>query len=289
MRPADSLIVVTDKPAFFVGGGRAESAPRKGYEVAVIEIRLDGKGAGTGSMAAAARVRPDGDGGVLLDDYVGGADHHHRRHAKAVMKRRWLATLPATIVAVGVVSAAQDFKSVWRSQDAPQVSFAGKKVAALVISKDDSLRISGEESLVRELTARGLQAVATYRIAPKEELQSADRARQWFEKANVEGVVALRPVSNEKRISYNDSLWLSPSYNTFWGYYGYGYSTAVVIGGVDRDTVITVETLIFSVPRNQLMWAAVSETRNPKTLQKFVEDLVKESVKELQKQGLARK
>ena len=62
----------------------------------------------------------------------------------------------------------------------------------------------------------------------------------------------------------------------------------MVIGGVDRDTVITVETLIFSVPRNQLLWAAVSETRNPKTLQKFVEDLVKESVKELQKQGIGR-
>ena len=47
----------------------------------------------------------------------------------------------------------------------------------------------------------------------------------------------------------------------------------MVIGGVDRDTVITVETLIFSVPRNQLMWAAVSETRNPKTLQTFVEQI----------------
>ena len=33
---------------------------------------------------------------------------------------------------------------------------------------------------------------------------------------------------------------------------------------------------------------AVSETKNPKTLPKFVEDLVKQSVKELQKQGLAR-
>ena len=53
----------------------------------------------------------------------------------------------------------------------------------------------------RELTARGLQAVATYRMAPKEELQSAERARGWFEKASVEGVVALRPVSSEKRIS----------------------------------------------------------------------------------------
>jgi hypothetical protein len=66
------LILVTDKAVFFVGGGRADEnlAARKGFEVAVIEIRIDGKGAGTGSMAAAARVRPDGNGGVLLDDFA---------------------------------------------------------------------------------------------------------------------------------------------------------------------------------------------------------------------------
>ena len=65
-----TVIVVTDKPAYFIGGGRAESAPRKGYEVAVITMRIGGEGNGTGSMAGAARVRPDGDGGVLLDDYA---------------------------------------------------------------------------------------------------------------------------------------------------------------------------------------------------------------------------
>ena len=66
------LVLVTDKPVFFIGGGRADEnlAARKGFEVAVIEIRIDGKGVGTGSMAAAARVRPDGDGGVLLDDFA---------------------------------------------------------------------------------------------------------------------------------------------------------------------------------------------------------------------------
>jgi hypothetical protein len=36
------------------------------------------------------------------------------------------------------------------------------------------------------------------------------------------------------------------------------------------------------------VWAAVSETRNPKDLRQFIEELVKESVNELQKQGLAR-
>jgi hypothetical protein len=198
------------------------------------------------------------------------------------------ATVVAALAAVALVSADVKYTSAWRSSEAGQVSFAGKKVAALLISQDESLRMSGEEALARELAARGLQSVATYRIAPKEELQSAERAKVWFERANVEGVVALRPVSSEKRTTYNPGMWANPSYSTLWGYYGYGWSSAYTFGSVDRDTVVVVETTIYSVPRNLLLWAAVSEIKNPKNLQSAIADLVKGSVKELQKQGLAR-
>lgn len=197
----------------------------------------------------------------------------------------------ATLLAVlGVVlDGAPRFTSVWRSPDAAQFRLTGGTVAALVITADDSLRIAGEESLARELIARGLPAVTTYRIAPKEELTDAERAKGWFEKANVEAVIAVRPVSSKTRSAYNPDVWLNPTYNTLWRYYGYGWGSAYLSESPSRDTVITVETLMFSVPRNQLMWAAVSETTNPKTLQRFVADLVKASAKELQKQGLARK
>jgi hypothetical protein len=65
-----TIVLVTDRPVFFVGSGQAGAKPKAGYEVAVIRIQMDGKGQGRGTMAAAARVRPDGDGGVLLDDYA---------------------------------------------------------------------------------------------------------------------------------------------------------------------------------------------------------------------------
>ncbi len=200
-----------------------------------------------------------------------------------------LTTLATVVAAAAAVSAAITFTSTWKSPDAGSVSFAGKKVAALVISQDDSLRVAGEESLVRELSARGMQAVATYRIAPKEELQRAETAKPWFEKSNVEGVVAVRPVSAEKRQTYTPGTWVNPYYSTLWGYYGYGWGNVYVPGSVHEETVVVVETTIYSVPRNQLLWAAVSETRNPRELGKFVEELVKQSVEELHKQGLARR
>ena len=181
------------------------------------------------------------------------------------------------------------FTSTWKWMDAAKVSFAGKKVAALVITQDQSLQVAGEEALVRELSARGLQTVATYRIVPAPELTTADKAKVWYDKQGVEGVVALRPVGKEQVRSYEPSLWMGPTYGSLWGYYGYAWSAVYIPGPARADTVITVETLVFSVPLNQLVWAGVSETKNPKQLQTFVKDLVKSTAKEMEKQGLHRR
>ena len=202
---------------------------------------------------------------------------------------RTLVTAAFTATAVVTLSAAIKFTSTFKSMDAGGVNFAGKKVAALVISNDDSLRVAGEESLVRELNARGMQAVATYRIAPKEELRRPETAKPWFEKAGVEGVVAVRPVSADTQETYSPGTWTSANYGTLWGYYGYGWSAVYIPGGVQRETKVVVESTIYSVPRNQLLWAAVTETTNPRDLRGFVEELVKRSVEEMQKQGLARR
>ena len=195
------------------------------------------------------------------------------------------------ILAVGLgtaLFAAVTFTSTWKSMDAGTISFGGKKVAALLISNDDSLRVAGEEGLARELSARGMQGVTTYRIAPKEELQTGERAKPWFERAGVEGVVALRPVSADRRSTYTPSVWTSTYYSTLWGYYNYGWTAVYTPGSKRQETIVTIETTIYSVPRNELLWAAITETRNPKDLRSFIEELVKESVKQMQKQGLAR-
>ena len=142
---------------------------------------------------------------------------------------------------------------------------------------------------MRELNARGIQGVASYRIAPKEELQRAETAKGWFEKANLEGVVAVRPVSADRRQTYTPGTWVTSNYSTLWGYYGYGWGSVYVPGSARNETVVVVETTIFSVPGNALLWAGVSETRDPADLGQFVEDLVKEAVKVLQEQGLARR
>jgi hypothetical protein len=123
---------------------------------------------------------------------------------------------------------------------------------------------------------------------PKPELDKAEKAKVWYEQAGVEGVVAVRPISAEKVRTYTPATWTDPYYSSFWSYYGYGWGSYYVPGTSREDTVVVVETLVFSVSRNTLLWAAVSETKNPKQLQQYVKDLVTATVKEMQKHGLAR-
>ena len=64
------LILVTDKPVFFVGGARPNAKPRAGYETALIQLQVNDGGSGTGMMAPAARVKPGGEAGVRIDNYA---------------------------------------------------------------------------------------------------------------------------------------------------------------------------------------------------------------------------
>jgi hypothetical protein len=184
------------------------------------------------------------------------------------------------------VTAAPKLTNVWKSPEVARLNFAGKKVAALVLTSNQSLQMSGEEALARELTARGVGGVATYRIAPSEVLKNVETAKAWFEKVKVEGVVALRPVSLEKSKEASAILWTSGYYPSFWGYYGYGWSNAYVPLSTRDVTTITVETLVYDIARDQLVWAAASNTRDPETLQEFIKDLVNAAVKEMRKAKL---
>jgi hypothetical protein len=66
-----SIVVVTDKPVYFAGGGSVNAKPREGYDVALLQFRMDDGGVGfEGTMAAAARVKPGGDTGVQIEDYA---------------------------------------------------------------------------------------------------------------------------------------------------------------------------------------------------------------------------
>jgi hypothetical protein len=50
------LTIVSDRPLLFLGAGLPGAKPRDGFDFAVVDLEIDAHGAGTGTLAAAARI-----------------------------------------------------------------------------------------------------------------------------------------------------------------------------------------------------------------------------------------
>ena len=69
--------------------------------------------------------------------------------------RRTLLTAVTIALAAGAVVHGAKFRSTWKAPDVDRLNFAGRKVAAVVISPDQDLQISAEEELARQAAALG--------------------------------------------------------------------------------------------------------------------------------------
>ena len=186
------------------------------------------------------------------------------------------------------VIARNDFVSSWKADGVTQIDFAGRKVAAVLIVDDTSLRVSAEEALAREISARGPIGVPAYQIIPKEAL-TKEAAKEWFERAGIAGLVALRPVRTETEKVYSAAVWASGYYGYAWDYWGYGWANVMPIGKGRDQRTITVETMLYDLTKGTAMWAALTRTTDPKDVQSYLKGLAKDVVKRLESEGLVRR
>jgi hypothetical protein len=197
--------------------------------------------------------------------------------------------LVLAVAATAAACATTSFHSTWKAPGAGPMSFKGKKVAALIVSKEEGVRYGAEDALARELSARGAVGIPAYSLIPKELVQDKEKAKEFLAKAQVAGVVAMRVVGKDKEVSGSPGGYYgAPYYATFWGsgYYGYGWGGVYDPGYIRTDTIVIVETLVYSLEQDKLVWAAQSETTNPEKVGPFIKELVSKAAAELKKQGL---
>jgi hypothetical protein len=182
-----------------------------------------------------------------------------------------LLVLALAVALAAPLAADTKFVDTFKAPEAANITFSGQKVAALAT----------------ELTGRGMRGVAAFRIVPVPETRNVARVREFLEKSEVQAVVVIRPVSlTSERAPTMPVMWNSGYYGGLYDYWGYGWGAVYEFGPPRIDTVLVTETLIYSVPTSKLLWAAVTRTKNPKEAQAYVKDLVKDTVKEMKKQGL---
>jgi hypothetical protein len=175
--------------------------------------------------------------------------------------------------------------SSWRAPDAEPLQIEGARVAAVAMIDQVASRRAAEDAIAQELAVRGAIGVPMYMIYADEDPTEEPAARAALEREGYTGLVVFRPVGTEQEIVATPGYIGSP-YSVYWGgYYGYGWGMPWY-GEIRTYSVVSVETLVYSLRQNKLVWAGQSTMVDPSSVDRLVHDTAGKVVKELERQGL---
>ncbi len=178
------------------------------------------------------------------------------------------------------------FISTWKAPDVHGIDPIGKRIAVLVMSSDAARRRSAEVYLANDLTIRGARGIPAYTLIGLDH-PNVDYARARFKEAGIEGVVIMRMVGHDQRVIVTPGGFSGSTYGSFGSYYSsYGMQVAYSSASVKTDTVVSIETLIYSLGTDKLIWAGTSRTSNPEGLSGLVDEVADAVAKQVAKQGL---
>ena len=158
-------------------------------------------------------------------------------------------------------------------------------MVAFFPSANTAKRRGLETALANELNEHGLDATAAYQIVP-EDLDSTGKAKPYIQKSGAAFALVMQVTGSEQQITGTPSMAGAGFYGRGgwggWGGWGWGG------GGTDirTDTLVGVQTLLYDLKADKLVWAGQSQTMNPSKADSFARELVRAVGNELQKDGL---
>jgi hypothetical protein len=175
--------------------------------------------------------------------------------------------------------------------------YQGEKLSKLLVIgvfKDDLMRRHFEDQFAARLAQDGRKAEASYVYMPD---MQAYREREKLEalvrKLGADGVLitALKDVENRKKYVPPRVDYVPGGPWGGYGYYGYYYQTMqpIYTPGYERtDKVVQLETRVFAVKTREMIWGGATESFNPSSSGKVVDELVRLVVSDMKNAGLLR-
>ena len=203
------------------------------------------------------------------------------------MKSQRALWLCGWVIAAAGCATATGFSSTWRNPATKAINLEGQKVVALVISTHETTRRAGEDAVAGQITARGAKGVPAWTILSTAEVQNEDRAKAALAQAGAAGVVTLEIVRQDRNApsgNFRVSLGFS-NRQSFWGNYRWAWNNAWHSGPPPSSSV-WVETLMYSLQPDELLWAGRSRTVNPGAAEGLFAEVANAAANEMEKAGL---
>lgn len=127
------------------------------------------------------------------------------------------------------------------------------KVLVVVLARSSEVRKTAEGRLM--VMMKNTIGVPSYMAVSEETAKDRAKMEAMLEREGFDGAIVIRMVSAKQTIE-----WHPTSYAGFMGYYTYAYPMAMSPGYLSQDTDVRVETRIFSLKDDKIVYGAFSNT-----------------------------
>ncbi len=204
------------------------------------------------------------------------------------------ATILGIVLGIAACSSQTQLYERWNDE-----SYTGpklQKVLVLGVFKDDIQRRAFESTFVKEVNVEGKQAIAGYTQMPEQDdFDSKEKILAVVKKIGVDSVLitSFKGII-EKQREVAPRVDYIPRMGMSYGRYGYGYrgyygSTYEAVyrpGYTITDSIVQLETRIYSVKSEKLVWAGKTKSVNASSGEEVVKELVQLVVKDMKISGL---
>ncbi len=154
------------------------------------------------------------------------------------------------------------FINTWNQPGAQPIDSATSQVAVVFMSPDAATRRTAEDQMVRKLEEHGIRAVAAESVFAADQVGSARQMQRRFEDAGINTVLTMRVLGGKAALSTElqpyEQFPTRLDYRQLSQYWGYGWGRVYVPGYLRTDTLVAMETLVYSVPRDSMIWGSRS-------------------------------
>ncbi len=169
----------------------------------------------------------------------------------------------------------------WKAPDVEPEPFT--KVVAIATSQDKILRRIAEDEFVRRLP-KGTQGVTAYSLIPEESREDKEALRRILEKAGVDGAVVFMVTGVDTNLEYSPGT----SHYSFYGYYGWAWSTVQAPDYMKWEKTVNVEASVYRISDAKLVWSAISQSTDPDSAKNVIDDVARLVAKRMQQAGLVK-
>ena len=196
--------------------------------------------------------------------------------------KKTLVSAALILFLISAVEAGIKFTYTWKSPEAVPVSFAGKKVAVMLVSTNRAPRAAAEEALAKEITKRGAEGIPAGSIVGESDLRDPAIAKEKFKEQNVDGVVIIKGTPKGD-MEYDPDMWKNPIYKDIWGFTSKSWEEEA--GRKPADVKFVVKIAVYALEQDRMIWLGTTEMKSSKLVE-FVQGVVDEIAEEMQKEGL---